>query len=340
MPKDNDFLILREGEAEGLVTSQEALAAVEAAWRDYGLRRKVLSKPSSMSMSSGDTVFKVKGAVLPGEGIAGFRLVADSRDADGETTRDWFWLTDPTGGRPLALVEAYWLHCVRTAATGAVAARLLTRPDARRAAIVGAGRIASHLVPALAAALPGLAEVRIASRRADAVRRFCSQLPDNLPFAVQPAEGVHAACRDADLVLTITNATSPVLKSTDLAQGATVIGLGDTELAADVLTGWADRFFVDDLEFACVTGSAAGWIASGAVNASDLAARLDADVGELAIGQKAGRRGPEERVLAIVQGMAVGDLALAGLAWRKARMAGRGVTVGLGPLDRTTSQPA
>lgn len=325
----DDLLILREGEAEGLVTPAEALDAVEAAWRDYGRHRQVLSKPAAMSLPAGATVFKLKGAVLPTQGVAGIRLVADNRDAAGETTRDWFWLAEAAGGRPIGLVEAYWLHMVRTAATGALAARMLARPGTRRAALVGAGRIAAHVVPALAAALPGLEHLAVAGRRPEAVARFCAGLPAQ-PFAVAPAASVAEACRDADLVVTITNATAPVLRAADLSPGATVIGLGDTEIAADVLLGWADRFVVDDLGFACMTGSVAGWIAAGATDAAQLHARLDADVGELAAGLKTGRRGPDDRVLAIVQGMAIGDLALAALAWRKARARGLGLSVALG----------
>jgi ornithine cyclodeaminase len=328
MAADDDFLILREGEAEALVTPAEALAAIEAAWRDYGGTRQVLSKPSSMSLACGETVFKVKGAVLPGQRAAGFRLVADHRDAAGETTRDWFWLADPRGGRPLALVEAFWLHCVRTAATGALAARLLARQGTRRAALVGAGRIGSHLLPALAAALPALEEVTVASRRAGAVQAFCAAAPP-LPYALRAAPSVAEACAGAELVVTITNAQSPVLHAAHLMPGATVVGLGDTEIAADVLC-WADRFVLDDLAFACVTGSVAGWIAAGAMTAEQVAARLDADVGQVAAGLRPGRQADDQSVLAVVQGMAVGDLALAALATRKAREAGLGLRVALG----------
>ncbi len=329
MPDDDRFLILREGEAEGLVTPAEALEAIETAWQDYGRARQVLSNPAAMKLASGATTFKVKGAVLGRAGLAGFRLVADRQEASGETTRDWFWLADPDGGRPLALVEAYWLHCLRTAATGALAARLLAPAGITRAALIGSGRIAAHILPALAAALPGLRQVAVASRRFAAVEPFCAAAQPGLPFALCPASSVREACAGASLVLTITSATAPVLHAADLAPGATVVGLGDTEIAADVLD-WADRFVVDELAFATTTGSVAGWIAGGAVTAAGVAERLDADIGEVAAALRPGRLRPEDKVLAVVQGMAVGDLALAGLAWRKARAGGLGARVDLG----------
>ncbi|MGK7870247.1 hypothetical protein [Falsiroseomonas sp. E2-1-a20] len=335
MPHDDSFLILREGEAEDLVTAAEALDAVESAWREYGTARRVLSDPAAMKLRSGATTFKIKGAVLGQARIAGFRLVADRQEAGGETTRDWFWLADPDGGRPLALVEAFWLHCLRTAATGALAARLLAPAGITTAALIGSGRIAAHVLPALAAALPGLRQVAVASRRFSAVERFCAEAQPGLPFALRPAPSVREACAGASLVLTITSAMAPVLHAADLAPGATVVGLGDTEIAADVLA-WADRFVVDDLAFATTTGSVAGWIAGGAVTAADLEQRLDADVGEIAAALKPGRLGPEDNVLAVVQGMAVGDLALAGMAWRRAdatRVGARINLAGRGPVS-------
>lgn len=327
---NDDFLILRSGEAVGLVTPGEALEAIEDAWREYGTARRLLSSPPALSLATGATRFKVKGAVLPAQNLAGFRLLTDSRDAEGrDASRGWFWLAEAEGGRPLALIEEHWLHCLRTAATGALAARLLTRPGATRAALIGAGRIAAHVPAVLAAALPGLTTLHVAARRPEAVAAFCAAAPADLSLALHAAPSIEAAVADADLVITLTSATSPVLHAAALRQGATVIGLGDTEMAADVL-GWSDRFVVDDLVFALTVGSVGAWVAAGAATPGSLAARLDADVGEVVAGLKPGRQTAEQNLLAIIQGMAIGDLALAALAFRKARLRRLGLRFSLG----------
>jgi ornithine cyclodeaminase len=323
---DNDeFLILRTGEAIGLVTPGEALEAIEDAWRDYGAARDVLSSPPAMALRGGGTRFKVKGAVLPEANLAGFRLIADGPSQ----TREWCWLAEAESGRPLALVEAWWLHNLRTAATGALAAKLLAPPGATRAALVGAGRIAAHLPGALAAALPGITDLHVAARRPEAVAEFCASAGQGLAMALHPAASVEEAVAGADIVITITTATAPVLQAAWLKPGATVIGLGDEELAPD-LFGWANRFVVDELSFALTCGSLGAWVSGGAVTADALARRLDADIGEVAAGQKAGRQADGENVLAIIQGMAIGDLALSALAWRKARIRRLGHRVALG----------
>lgn len=324
------FLILRTEEARGLVSADEALAATEAAWRDYGTHRSVLSRPSSQSLKGEGCVFKVKGGVLPGQGIAGFRLVADApREDGGEDTQDWFWLADPRTGRPVALIEEFWLHLLRTAATGALAARMLARPGSRVAAIIGAGRIAAEMLAPLRAALPGLEEIRVSARRPGSAEAFVARHAPACP-GLRAAASVRDAVAGADLVLTMTAAMEPFLDATMPSRGATVIGLGDIEMAPDMLTSWADRFVLDDLEFATVAGSVSHWIATGALDRAAVAAQLDADVGELAIGAKAGRRDASENVLAIVQGMAIGDLALAAVAYRAALARGLGMRLDLG----------
>ncbi len=324
------FLILRQDEARGLVTPAQALAATETAWRDYGTARRVLSTPSSQSLAGQGCVFKVKGAVLPGQGIAGFRLVADATDAAGrEVTQDWFWLADPATGRPIALIEAFWLHLLRTAATGALAARLLAAPGTRIATLVGAGRIAAEMLAPLREALPGLAEIRVTARSADTAARFVAAHIAAEP-ALRAMPDVASAVAGAGLVLTMTSATAPFLAARHLARGATLIGLGDLELEPDVLTGWAGRFIIDDLAFATVAGSVSHWIKAGTLSQDTIAARCDADVGEVAAGLKPGRRNPAENILAIVQGMAVADLALAGLAHDRALSTGAGLRLDLG----------
>ena len=323
---DNDeFLILRTGEAVGLVTPGEALEAIEDAWRDYGAARDVLSSPPAMSLGGGGTRFKVKGAVLPEANLAGFRLIADGPSQ----TREWCWVAEAETGRPVALVEAWWLHNLRTAATGALAAKLLAPAGATRAALIGAGRIAAHLPAALAAALPGITALHVAARRPEAVAEFCATAGQDLAMALHPAASVEEAVADADIVITVTTASAPVLHAAALKPGATVIGLGDEELAPDLL-GWARRFVVDELSFALTCGSLGGWVSGGAVPAAAIAARVDADIGQVAAGLKPGRQADGENVLAIIQGMAVGDLALAALAWRKARIRRLGHRVALG----------
>ena len=63
------------------------------------------------------------------------------------------------------------------------------------------------------------------------------------------------------------------------------------------------------MDFVCTFGSATHWIATGQLTRADLERRLDATIGELLVGAKS--IGKDRRTLAIIQGMAICDLALA-----------------------------
>ncbi|NKE44933.1 hypothetical protein HB662_09090 [Roseomonas frigidaquae] len=320
---NDDFLILRSGEAEGLVTPQEALEAVEDAWKEYGQARQVLSDPPSLHLATPGAQFRVKGAVLPESGLAGFRLLSE-----GEAARDWFWMAD-TKGQPLALIEASWLRSLRTASTAALAARLLVAPGVTSAAVIGAGQIAAHLPAALAAALPGLTTLHVAARQAEAVEAFCAGHQGMLPLQLQPAATPAEAAAKAGLVITVSSAEAPVIRAADLQAGATLVALGQADVAADVL-GWAGAFFVDSADFSRPGGNLGAWIAAGATTELALARQVGPDLGLVAAGLAPGRGDAAQNVLAVLQGMAIGDLVLAALAWRKARLRRLGLRFGLG----------
>ena len=91
----------------------------------------------------------------------------------------------------------------------------------------------------------------------------------------------------------------------------------------------SDRFFVDDIDYALAQGDMHAWVKAGAIGKEALLARIDADIGELAIGAKPGRQSESERILAVIQGMAVCDLAMAKRVLDKAQAEGVGQSVSL-----------
>src|SRR6185312_565423 len=116
---------------------------------------------------------------------------ADRETPAGEETIDYCWVADSATGRLLGLVDETWLHRLRTALTGVVAAKWLARPDSRVAVIVGAGKIADEL-PAALARVFDLAEIRVVARRAEAVEAF-AKLHCTTAVPVRPFTQVDAA---------------------------------------------------------------------------------------------------------------------------------------------------
>jgi ornithine cyclodeaminase len=127
----------------------------------------------------------------------------------------------------------------------------------------------------------------------------------------------------------MTTADEPFIEAGWLKPGALLCSMGGVpEVHFDVLAE-ADRLVIDDLSYALDQGDLHEWIKEGHITEAQIVERIDADIGEIAIGVKPGRQHEDERILAMIQGMAVGDLAMAKLVLDKAVAAGLGETVSL-----------
>jgi thiomorpholine-carboxylate dehydrogenase len=128
-------------------------------------------------------------------------------------------LMDPATGKTLAVMDATWLTELRTAAVSAVAVDALTTPGPKIVAMIGSGALARSHALALRAVRP-VAEIRVWSRN-----------PDNVARCVRDVQGIASssaeqAVRGADIVVTVTNSSVPVLKGAWLKPGAFIAAVG------------------------------------------------------------------------------------------------------------------
>jgi ornithine cyclodeaminase len=93
--------------------------------------------------------------------------------------------------------------------------------------------------------------------------------------------------------------------------------------------GECARFIVDDTDFAAEMGDGGAWIAQGHLTRQAFDARVDALACEVLAGTKPGRHAPDERIMALIQGMAIGDVAFAAWALQQARERNLGRVVAL-----------
>jgi ornithine cyclodeaminase/alanine dehydrogenase-like protein (mu-crystallin family) len=91
----------------------------------------------------------------------------------------------------------------------------------------------------------------------------------------------------------------------------------------------SQRLVVDDPDFAAEMGDGAAWISQGHLSRQQFAARIDALACEVIAGKKPGRRARSDRIVALIQGMAIGDVAFAAYALKEAERLGRGTLIAL-----------
>ena len=216
-------------------------------------------------------------------------------------------LLDSRSGLPLAVLDGNWVTAVRTAGLSAVAAKRLARPDASVAAFIGCGVQAHSHLQAFAALFP-LTCVRAYARGASR-ESFC-QNAEKMGLIATACQTAEAAIHGADLIVTsvtLSPQLTPFLDARWLKPGAFVTM---TDLAAPWLTGSLsalDSIIVDDLE---QEASMPKPLADPALVRGDLTG--------LVTGDAAGRCATEERTAFVFRGLALGDLAVAGLAYQRA----------------------
>jgi thiomorpholine-carboxylate dehydrogenase len=121
-------------------------------------------------------------------------------------------------GEPLAMMDGRLITELRTAAVSAVATKLLASPAAKALAILGSGVQARAHVRALAL-VRKFDEIRVWSRNAQHAQAFAGEVDAN-------ATSAEDAVRDADVVVTCTNAPEPVLRGAWLKPGVLINAVG------------------------------------------------------------------------------------------------------------------
>lgn len=212
-------------------------------------------------------------------------------------------------GEPLAFIDGQALAAWRTAATSALASSYLSRSDASRLLMVGAGSLAPRLIEAHAAVRP-IREVLVWNRTGERAARLAKILSGH-PYRVTATDDIEGAVRGADIVSCATFSAGPLIEGAWLQTGTHLDLVGsyraDIREADDECIRRA-RIFVDERETALRdAGDLALPIAAGVIDETDIAA----DLAELAQGEKAGRRFHDQITLFKSTGTGLADFAAA-----------------------------
>ncbi len=125
-------------------------------------------------------------------------------------------------GTTLAVIDGTELTLRRTAATAALGARLLARPDSKRLAVLGTGALASHMAMAHDSVFE-LSEITIWGRRIEKAEAIVAEL-DCLGIAASASDDLQVTLANSDLVASVTTATEPFIRSSWVQPG-THLGL-------------------------------------------------------------------------------------------------------------------
>jgi len=215
-----EALWISEAEVAALLDMRAAIDAVERglAAEAAGSAQPMLK--THVQWGTANTLHAL-GAAWPAAGMVGAKTWAHT--SGGATPL--LVLFDADSGALRAVIEAFVLGQLRTAAVSGVATRQLAAQTARELAIIGAGKQAMGQVAAVLAVRP-LTSVRVFSPTPTRREAFAARLREVFGVPAQAAGSIAEAVAGAPIVTLVTRAREPFLHADMLARGAHVNAIG------------------------------------------------------------------------------------------------------------------
>ena len=300
--KTNQPLFLDEEQVRKHLRMADLIPAMEKALIDFsaGKVTQPVRSVINVDVAAATGFLGLMPALTPdGLGLKAVTFYPSNVERGIPTHMATIFLVDPQTGAPLVIMDGRLITEMRTAAVSAAATKLLAPADARVLAILGSGVQAHSHVEALRF-VRQFEEIRVWSATQEHAERFAKEIGAT-------AMSAEEAVRDADVIVTVTNSKTPVLKGTWIKSGCHVNAIGacrpdwrelDDEAMSNVV-------FVDSREGALKE--------SGDVILSGT--KIYAELGE-ALANKVPARANETTIFKSL-GMAVEDIAAAVLVYRQ-----------------------
>jgi ornithine cyclodeaminase/alanine dehydrogenase-like protein (mu-crystallin family) len=323
--------ILTRRDVKELLSWDECIGTVESAFRLHAEGRSL--PPGVLGLRAPDGGFHIKAAGLQ-LGRPYFAAKTNANFSDNPhrhglpAIQGVIVLCDATDGRPLAVMDSIEITIRRTAAATAVAARHLAREETRTVTICGCGNQGRAQLRALARVRP-VERVFAFDTESAAAETYANELSAELDIDVEPTSTLEPALAESDAVVTCTPSRRAFLRRESVRPGTFVAAVGadsseKQELDPQLMA--AGVVVVDVLEQCAAIGDLHHAIEAGAMSRSD----VHAELADLVVGRKPGRRSAHEITVFDSTGTALQDVAAAALVYEKAVAAGIGIGVALG----------
>lgn len=320
-------IYLTEAEIRSLITVTECIPVIEEAMQHLGAGVAV-NQPRRRLRSETFMLQTMAAAIAP-MGVAGYKnggsqarrpSGAVGRVGGGNSTK--VFLYDTTTAALLAVMDSGGLGQIRTGAATGVGTKWLARANATTVGVYGSGYQARTQLEAVCA-VRAITGATVYSRTPEHRETFATEMTAKLGIPVVPA-GEPEAVAGNDILITITNAQQPVLQGAWLKPGVHINAAGGNSLIRGELDAEAirrcDVITADSVEDARVeSADFMRAVESGALNWEQVR-----EFGHVAAGLMPGRTSDAQITLFKSHGLALWDVAAAGLAYRRAVERGLG----------------
>jgi len=318
-------VILTERDVARLVDMRTAIRVVRGAFKAMAQGHAVMPPKVYLPLPR-QSDFRAMPAYLsrpPACGVKWVNVHPHNRSRGLPTVMAVIIISDPATGAPLAVMDGLLVTKLRTAASAAVAAQALARPESRVVGLIGCGAQAAAQLEALAVCF-SLMRVNVWGHTPGEAARFCAAMRRRMPrVQYVPCASVERAVRGADLVVTITPSRRPLVQRSWVSAGTHLNAIGadapgKQELDPRILR--AARVVVDDRVQAIHGGELNVPVRRGLYRPRDIHANL----GDILIGRTPWRRRASELTVFDSTGLAIHDVALGAAIVQRAQRLGVG----------------
>ena len=322
----NQLLYLSRADVETVdLTMVEIIDALEIAFREKGAKRAEMPPKPGIHPGGGDNFIHAMPASIPALNSAGIKWVSgfpDNPQNGLPYITGLLILNDPATGLPIAVMDCVWITAKRTGAATALSARYLARSESSVLGMLGCGVQGRSNVEALKVIFP-IKRVMAYDTNSDTLKLYVQEMQSQLNIEVVPVNQPRDAVSGCDVVVT----AGPILKTPHATIQADWLEEGAFASLVDFDSYWhpeamqqVTKFCTDDTS-QLLYYKEAGYFR----NIPD----IHADLGELVAGQKVGRETTHERTMTANLGLAIDDMAVAPLIYKKALEKGIGVQLPL-----------
>lgn len=307
-------VFLTSEELRGLAPVEAFVEAVHDAYRERGDGAPATVRSSAFA---DDPAGKLTGytAILPEAGVmGGYLYAAGFADRDAHFLAPLF---DAESGAPLALLDGAWMNPFKTGAAGAVAVDALARESASTIGLIGSGAQAAGQLQATAT-VRDVETVRVFSPTRSNRRAFADEFDARLEPSVRSVETAREAVSGADIVITATTSSDPVLEWSWIAPGTHITAMGQyhpRKREIDGATVAHARYVLDLIDRADLDAGALMLAQEEGLVDDD---HVYGELGEIVAGHKPGRTTDEEVTVFDSGGTAIETVAAAGLLYERA----------------------
>lgn len=324
-------LVLSKQEVAGLLKMPAIIDALETAFIELSRGNTINPNRLRIFVPERHAMLACMPAYLGAHDLYGAKIVAsaDRPVPPGEPRLlSMLVMLADTSGRILAAMSGAQIGPVRTAASSAVATRLLSRPDASTAAIIGCGVQGRPELAALVC-VRRLTEVHVFDINREIAERYAREMRTQLGLRISVAGSADEAASKSDIVTIATTSGEPVVSSAAIRPGTHINAVGahtpkTRELDSDTVT--RARIYAESRK---VIMAEAGDILIPISEGRITEAHVLGEIGEVANGKVAGRIAKDDVTLFKSTGIAVQDVITAKVVYDGARAAGIGVEIDL-----------